>query len=69
MRAAVRFLPQYEVVNVPAKQMNGQMTLNTVSSCKVSPQNEFLNALATQMTGQKTCNTARSCKVSPRMCS
>jgi hypothetical protein len=35
-------------------KINGEMSLNIESSCKVSPQNEFLNALAMQMTGQKT---------------
>jgi hypothetical protein len=47
-----------------ATQMNGQMTLNTVSSCKVSPQNEFLNVLATQINRQMTLNIGSSCKVS-----
>jgi hypothetical protein len=54
----------YGFLNVLATQMNGQKTLNTVSSCKVSPQNEFLNVLAIQITGQKTLNTGSSCKVS-----
>ena len=54
----------FRSVNVPAKQMNGQMTLNTGSSCKVSLQNEFLNVLANMMTGKKTWNIGSSCKVS-----
>ncbi len=44
--------------------MNGQITWNTASSCKVYPQNEFLNVLAKQMDGQMTLNTGSSCKVS-----
>jgi hypothetical protein len=53
-----------EFLNVLATQRNGQMTLNTVSSCKVSPQNEFLNVLATWMNGQMTLNIGSSCRVS-----
>ncbi len=44
--------------------MNGQMTLNTGSSCMVSPQSEFLNVLATQINRQMTLNIGSSCKVS-----
>jgi hypothetical protein len=48
---------------VLATQINGQMTLNTVSSCKVSLQCELLYVFVNFQLGKMTLNTVCRCVV------